>query len=178
MGVDKALLVYHGLPQVRRLAELMESVAPPVSVSARREQADRPGFDGLDIVLDQFEGIGPLAGLLAAFAHDPGSAWLVAAVDMPWITQETLEKLVHARDPSAHATAYRNPSTGKPEPVCAIYEPRIVPVLSRARAERRYSLMLLCDLPVALVEPVDGREIQGVNSPEEYRASRERPRER
>jgi molybdopterin-guanine dinucleotide biosynthesis protein A len=177
MGVDKALIVYHDRPQVRRLAELMERVAPPVSVSARKEQASLPGFAGLDILCDQVEGIGPLAGLLAAFAYHPESAWLVVAVDMPWITRATLEKLVLSRNPQSCATAYRNPWTEKPEPVCALYEPRIVPFLSRARDTGRYSLMLLCDVPVTLVEPADEREIRGINSPEEYRASRMDPRE-
>jgi molybdenum cofactor guanylyltransferase len=168
MGEDKALLVYHHLPQVRWVAELMAGVASPVSVSARKDQSRLPAFAGLDILCDQVEGIGPIAGLLAAFATDPVSAWLVAAVDMPWLTHATLEKLVLSRDPAMQATAYRNPWTGKPEPMCAIYEPRILPTLIRAREARRYSLMLLCDVPVSLVEPGDAREIQGINSREEY----------
>ena len=172
MGEDKALLRYHARPQVRWLAELMAGVAPPVSVSARRGQARHPGFAGLDVLCDQVEGIGPLAGLLAAFDRDPDSAWLVAAVDMPWLTRGTLEKLVRSRDPAMHATAYRNPWTGKPEPMCAIYEPRILGALTQARDTRHYSLMLLCDVPVALVEPDNKREIQGINSQEEYRALR------
>jgi molybdenum cofactor guanylyltransferase len=157
---------------------LMESVAAPVCVSVRLDQSRRPGLAGLDVLCDQVEGIGPLAGLLAAFARDPGSAWLVTAVDMPWLTRATLEKLVLWRDPAMHATAYRNPWTGKPEPMCAIYEPRILPALLRARDTRRYSLMLLCDVRVALVEPDDTREIQGINSAEEYRAARRRDSEK
>ena len=176
MGADKALLRYHGRPQVRWVAQLMARVAPPVSVSARRGQADHPGFAGFDILCDQAEGIGPLAGLLAAFSHDPASAWLVAAVDMPWITRATLERLVAGRNPAMCATAYRNPWTGKPEPMCAIYEPAIMPILARARDEGRYSLMLLCDVPVALVEPADEHELLGVNNREEYRAARKRGR--
>ena len=129
------------------MAELMARVAPPVCVSARRDQSRHPGFSGLDIMCDEVEGIGPLAGLLAAFARDPAAAWLVTAVDMPWITAATLRRLVDARDPAMRATAYRNPWTGTPEPMCAIYEPAILPVLLRAREARRYSLMLLRDVP-------------------------------
>jgi molybdopterin-guanine dinucleotide biosynthesis protein A len=171
MGEDKALLRYHSLPQVHWMADMMARVAPPVCVSARRDQARLPGFLGLTIICDEVEGIGPLAGLLAAFAHNPAAAWLVTAVDMPWITAATLQRLVDARDPAMHATAYRNPWTDTPEPMCAIYEPAILPVLLRAREARRYSLMLLRDVPVALVEPADKRELMGINSQEEYRAS-------
>ena len=77
MGIDKALISYHGEPQVRRLAAMMESVAGPAYVSVRRSQLDDPAFQGLRLLCDQAEDMGPLAGLLAAFAHEPGSAWLL-----------------------------------------------------------------------------------------------------
>jgi molybdopterin-guanine dinucleotide biosynthesis protein A len=174
MGIDKALLSYHGEPQVRRLAAMMEGVAGPVYVSVRRSQLSKPGFQGLRLLCDQREDMGPLAGLLAAFAHEPGCAWLVAAVDLPWITTATFERLLHARDPGCLATAYRIPRTDLPDPVCAIYEPAILAALEAARAQKRYSLMLLRDVPLKLVEPADERELRGVNEPDEYRAARSR----
>ena len=169
MGIDKALLSYHGEPQVHRLAAMMEGVAGPVYVSVRKSQLGEPGFQGLRLLCDQVENIGPLAGLLAAFAHAPGCAWLVAAVDLPWISTATLERLIKARDPSCFATAYRIPQTDLPEPVCAIYEPSILPVLESRRQNGRYSLMLLRDVPLAMVDPADERELRGVNEPDEFR---------
>jgi molybdopterin-guanine dinucleotide biosynthesis protein A len=172
MGSDKALLGYHGVPQVRHLAGMLESIASPVFVSARKAQLHEPAFEGLRLLVDPVEGIGPLAGLLAAFAREPDCAWMAVAVDMPWITAATLERLRDARDQLAYATAYRIPETDLPEPVCAIYEPRIAPLLLRAQAEGRYSLMLLRDVPIRLVDPAESRELQGVNDPDEYEAAR------
>ena len=168
MGVDKALISYHGEPQVRRLAAIMESVAGPVFVSVRRSQVNEPGFRGLRLLFDQAENIGPLAGLLAAFAREQGCAWLVAAVDLPWLSAGTLERLLKARDPACFATAYRIAGTDLPEPVCAIYEPVILPVLERARESKRYSLMLLRDVPLKLVDPADEGELRGINEPGEF----------
>ncbi len=168
MGIDKALISYHGEPQVRRLAAMMESVAGPAYVSVRRTQLNDAVFLGLRLVCDQVENIGPLAGLLAAFAHAPDCAWLVAAVDLPWISAGTLQRLLSARDPACFATAYRIPHTDRPEPVCAIYEPAILPALQRARDRKRYSLMLLRDVPLKLLDPADERELQGVNEPGEF----------
>ena len=169
MGIDKALISYHGEPQVRRLAAMMESVAGPAYVSVRRSQLNDPAFQGLRMLCDQVEDIGPLAGLLAAFAQEPGCAWLAAAVDLPWISAGTLRRLLDARDPACFATAYRIPHTDRPEPVCAIYEPAILPALERARDKKRYSLMLLRDVPHTLLDPVDERELRGVNEPGEFR---------
>jgi molybdopterin-guanine dinucleotide biosynthesis protein A len=171
MGMDKALISYHGEPQVRRLAAMMESAAGPVYVSVRSNQLTEPGFQGLRLLCDQVEDIGPLAGLLAAFMLERGCAWLAAAVDLPWISAATLERLLSARDPACFATAYRIPRTELPEPVCAIYEPAILPVLERALRNKRYSLMLLRDVPLKLVEPADERELRGVNEPGEFRAA-------
>lgn len=113
--------------------------------------------------------MGPLAGLLSAFREDPSCAWLVVAVDMPFLSEETLRWLLERRDPEAFATAFRNPEIGRPEPACAIYEPRILPVLLDAKARGRYSLMLLRDVAVRLVEPIHPEELTNINDPEEYR---------
>jgi len=167
--MDKALLTYDGVPQLRRVAGLLSDVAPPVFISVRAGQAAGAHLGGFRLLPDQEAGIGPLEGLLAAFREASDCAWLAVAVDMPFLTAETLTRLVEARDPSAFATAYRNPETDRPEPVCAIYEPSILPVLIQAKTDRRYSLMLLCDVTVRLVEPRRPEELRNVNDPSEYR---------
>jgi molybdopterin-guanine dinucleotide biosynthesis protein A len=169
MGADKALLSYGKGPQVRRVAGMLERLCPPVSVSVRRDQLTQPAFAGLRLLPDREEGVGPLEGLLCAFREASHCAWLVVAVDMPYLSEATLEHLLESRDPSAFATAYRNPETDRPEPVCAIYEPRILPVLQAAKAKKRYSLMLLRDVPIRLVEPVRAGELRNINDPDELR---------
>jgi molybdopterin-guanine dinucleotide biosynthesis protein A len=72
---------------------MVESVAGPVYVSVRRSQLNEPS----------------LAGLLAAFTHEPGCAWLAVAVDLPWISAGTLERLLKARDPSRYARSMSLP---------------------------------------------------------------------
>jgi len=171
MGADKALLDFFGVPQVRRLASLLEYIAPPVYVSVRESQIHEEGFAGLRHLPDRIDGIGPMAGLLAAFALDPVSAWLVVAVDLPWLTAATVKELLAARDHRMYATAFRIHGTDRPEPVCAIYEPRILPVLARRAREKRYSLGLLRDLPIRLVQPERPRELAGINTPQELRAA-------
>ncbi len=176
MGIDKALLTYDGVPQLSRVAGLLSEVAPPVFVSVRAGQEAGPHLGGFRLLPDREHGIGPLEGLLAAFREASDCAWLAVAVDMPFLSAETLVRLVEARDPSVFATAYRNPDTNRPEPVCAIYEPSILPVLVRAKKERRYSLMLLRDVPVRLVEAQRPEELRNINDPDEYeRAIRKSP---
>ena len=169
MGFDKALMSFHGKPQVRRLVDMLETIAPPVYVSVRRAQEANPAFAGLRLLADQTDGIGPIEGLVRAFAEAPDCAWLVVAVDMPFLTEAAIRRLLSFRDPERFATAYRNPATDRPEPVCAIYEPRIFPVLQKAKVEQRYSLMILRDVPIRLVEPEREEELRNINHPDEYR---------
>ena len=169
MGRDKALLIYNGELQVRRVASMLDRLAPPAYVSVRSAQTQDPAFAGLRLLADHQEGIGPLAGILSAFHEVPSSAWLVVAVDMPFLSEITLRRLLESRDPSAFATAFRNPQINQPEPVCTIYEPRILPVLQKASGQGRYTLKLLRDLPVRLVEPEHPEELANINDPEEYK---------
>jgi molybdopterin-guanine dinucleotide biosynthesis protein A len=169
MGADKALLSYGNGPQVKRVAGMLEQLCPPVSISVRHDQLGKPVFAGMRLLPDREEGVGPLEGILSAFREAPDHAWLVVAVDMPYLSEATIRHLLESRDASVFATAYRNPQTDRPEPVCAIYEPRILPVLEAAKAEKRYSLMLLRDVPIRLVEPVRARELRNINDPDEFR---------
>jgi molybdenum cofactor guanylyltransferase len=171
MGRDKALIEFHGLPQVRRIAALLEDLAPPACVSLRAAQAAQGSFAGLRHIVDLAEGIGPIAGILAAFAADPLSAWLVVAVDLPWLSAQTVRDLLAARDHRMHATAFTIPATRLAHPVCAIYEPRIRPLLEARAREQRFSLGVLNDLPVRLVTPDLPHELAGVDTPGELRAA-------
>jgi molybdopterin-guanine dinucleotide biosynthesis protein A len=173
MGVDKAFLSYHGEPQVRFLARTLSCICDDVHVSVRRAQLNDGRFDGLKLLADRDRDIGPLEGLLSAFAYAPQAAWLVVAVDMPAVTAHTLLRLVRLRDVMACATAFRNPETGQPEPVLAIYEPAILPMLEGAKATGNYSLMLLRDVPVHLIEAEDAAELRNVNDGTDYREFQE-----
>lgn len=166
MGRDKAKICHHGVPHVRYLAGMLVEIAPTY-VSMRPEQAGDPAFRGLKLLPDTVEGVGPIAGLLAAFSLDPRAAWLLAAVDMPNLTLPALAWLAAHRDPGAPATAYRVPGMDMPEPLCAIYEPGILPQLEREVGIGHYGLRFLLEEGARLVEPIDAGATAGVNTPRE-----------
>jgi molybdopterin-guanine dinucleotide biosynthesis protein A len=172
MKADKAFLSYHGEPQVRFLARALSRLTDTVCISVRREQTLDATLEGLNVLPDRQDNVGPLEGLLSAFSYDPFAAWLAVAVDMPCVTERTLQRLASSRDTSSFATAFRNPYSGLPEPVLAIYEPAILPLLNRAKLSGKYSLMLLCDVPVHLIEAESAGDLLNVNNPTEYREYR------
>lgn len=123
MGTDKAGIRFEGVTLLDRAVALLLAVVADVWVAVRADQLDDPVRTAYKLVADQQNGIGPGAGLLAAHAHYPESAWLVIACDMPLLDAGTLAELVAARDPESPATAWTVSTDGLPEPLCAIYEP-------------------------------------------------------
>lgn len=139
MGEDKAGLVYTKAPQALCAYRLLEEVCDRVFVSDRHEQSDAPGHYEMPHIFDLYGNIGPVNGILSAFAAYPDWAWLVVACDLPCLDVATLQALVDAREPEQEATAYRNPHDQQPDPLCAIYEPSIAPRFLRAYRQGRHS---------------------------------------
>src|ERR1043165_9907531 len=123
MRSDKALLEYHGQPQVRWAFDLLSKFCAATFVSVRPDQREDPSRAGLPQIVDRQPGIGPIAGISAALLEHPKAAWLVLACDLPFLTGQTLQHLIAQRDASKVATAYRSAHDGLPEPLCAIWEP-------------------------------------------------------
>lgn len=168
MGRDKALLSYgDGRPQAAVAYELLREFCARVYVSAR---AGREALGGLPHLIDRYDEIGPIAGILTALDEHPGVAWLVVACDLPFLTRETLRLLIAARDPGRIATAFRSAHDGLPEPLCAIYEP-----VARERLKEFVAQGIHCprkaliNSPAHLIELADRRALDNVNRPEEYR---------
>jgi len=122
MQQDKSLIAYHGMPQWQYLYQLVKSIIPEVYLSCREEQ--RPALsDNIPVITDNVEGAGPSVGLLSAHAAYPEAAWLVLAVDLPLISEQSLNYLVSRRDAARDATSLISPVNHLPEPLIAIWEP-------------------------------------------------------
>ena len=142
MGADKAGLLVHGRTLLARSVELLQPFTRSVHVAVRVDQADDEVRRQFSVLFDAAPLQGPVAGLVAAWMHAPDGAWLVLACDMPELTRDAIERLVSARDPARGGTAWRGEDDGRPEPLCAIWEPA---TLARLAALTRQSR----DVPVS-----------------------------
>src|SRR3989338_11195 len=130
MKRDKSLLQYHGKSQVEYCFELLSGHCQEVYLSNREEQSSLKEHRKLPQIHDKFIDIGPLGGILSAMLHKPDTAWLVLACDLPFIDHSLLAHLVAGRARDKYATAYTSAyHPEEPEPLCAIYEPKLMPHL-------------------------------------------------
>lgn len=126
MGKNKAELVYHGQEtELDRLTRCCREAGLEVfhSVQTASEGSKTTQIE------DRFLGLGPAGAIASAFLHDPESAWLVLACDLPLLKKEDLLQLIQNRDARRYATAIQGASRPFPEPLIAIYEPRAYPRL-------------------------------------------------
>jgi molybdopterin-guanine dinucleotide biosynthesis protein A len=101
-------------------------------LSARRDMPSTP--PGLTVVRDEKEGLGPLAGILAAAGLDPERPLVVLAVDMPRVDEALLSGLITlARDAGGGAAPRVD---GRWEPLCAVYPPGIAADIERMTGGR------------------------------------------
>ena len=167
---DKATLEYGGQLQINRAYELLKPFCQKVYLSVRKDQKVSCGGQNTPLLEDVFENIGPLGGILTALTQHPRDAWLVVACDLPFLTESCLSYLLEERDPDAIATAYKSTYDGLPEPLCSIYEPRALGEMRGILEEKgqKCPRRILMQTKPKLLEPIELRALDNVNTPEEY----------
>jgi molybdenum cofactor guanylyltransferase len=169
MGKDKSSIRYAGTTQPELAAELLRSRCPEIFLSLRKGQSNATGLGNLNVVHDLWESAGPLVGILSAMTEHPEAAWLVIACDLPFLDGTSLDNLLAQRDPTKIATAYRSSHDGKPEPLCTIYEAHARLILDDFFAnDIRCPRKILMQTEPLLLDPVNPRALDNVNTPEDY----------
>ena len=169
MQRDKAALSYGGKSQLDRAYDLAARHADRVFVSVRASQTAEPTRAAKPLIVDAFDGEGPIVGIRSALQAYPQVAWLVLACDLPFLSDAALAHLLTARDPRAVATAYASAHDGLPEPLCAVWEPAAGAALaayqeSGGHCPRKFLLRGAA----RIIDPVDRRALDNVNTPDEY----------
>ncbi len=159
------MLNYHGKPQRDYLFDLLGNFCTHVFTSCRKEQNIPPTLNPL---IDNFPVTGPLNGILTAFSHQPQSAWLIVAVDMPNVNAGVIELLISNRAEQKTATCFFNDETQQPEPLLTLWEAHAYPLLlAFAESGNVSPREFLKSHPVNLVDPPDSETLLNYNYPSE-----------
>lgn len=173
MQRDKAALEYAGQSQLERAMGLLDPLVERVFVSVRADQLQDPQRARYPCITDALSDLGPIGGIHAALHAHPQAAWLVLACDLPFLDAATLQQLIAARDPLHLATAFRSSHDGKPEPLCAIYEPRALSAIDAWIASgQRCPRGFLGQADVALLTLRAPRALDNINTAAEYLQAR------
>lgn len=157
MKRDKALLEYKGMPHAQYIWELLKKYCSEVYISAKPGQWSGTSLSELPTLHDAEENLGPIGGILSAFAKHPNANWFVVACDLVYFNEKTIQTLLSQYDQEKVAITYKNSEKGFPEPLCTIYSPR-----AREIFEDAISNNISC--PVKVLRNTDVQSIdQGKN---------------
>lgn len=168
MGRDKALLRVDGETQLSRSVRLLESIFDRVFVSARADQSDEPERRKFEQIVDRYDDLGPLAGILSAMDGHPDVGWLVLACDLPNVDRQTIRYLLDNRSSTHPFTAYRSSYDRLPEPLCAYYAPGSSAVIkSFVDAGTICPRKIMNSSGTHLLDQVNPRSLDNINTPED-----------
>ena len=167
MGHDKALLNYHGKPQVEHVFGLLSMYCSHVFLSKRKDQSTYKDFPFIDDD-SSFQGGGPLIGILSAMKAYPDASFFVMACDLPFVSSDTLKYILDNRDMNKYATAFKSSSDGLPEPLCAIWEDKFYKrILELFNQGIHCPRKILIKSDVQLLNLLDQSWLDNVNEPSE-----------
>ena len=168
MGSDKALLVRNGESQLQRAMTLLGEFTDKAFVSVREDQATEKERSRFPQIVDRYDDMGPLAGILSAMDHAPDARWLVLACDLPNVDRDTIAKLVADASPADPFTAFRSSHDGLPEPLCSLYTPAARPQIDALAAEGiRCPRKILIVSNATLLEQPHPAALDNMNTPDD-----------
>ena len=175
MGHDKALLVRDGETQLSRAVKLLSPLVERVFVSTRPDQATDAERSKYQQIIDRYENLGPVAGILSAMDRNAQVSWLVVACDLPNIDEQTIRLLLTEQSATQPFTAYTSSHDGLPEPLCAIYAPASRALIDAFVAEGMICprKMLMRSDTRLLTQP-DPAALDNVNTPQDLERSKAR----
>ena len=171
MGSDKASLMRDGQTQLSRAVNLLAAQVDRVFVSTTRGQSDDPLRREFDTIVDAYDDLGPVAGILSAMDKNAEVDWFVLACDLPVIDTATVTYLLEhaaAENPAFVAFAYRSVHDDLPEPLCAIYTPAARAHIDQFVAKgANCPRKILINSPIQLLTQPNPGALHNVNSPED-----------
>ena len=172
MGSDKALLVRDGQSQLAHIAALLDQVTDRVFVSTRGDQQGESERSRFVQIVDRYEDIGPIAGVLSALEEHPQADWLVVACDLPNIDEPTLRYLISNRSQEQPFTAFRSSYDDLPEPLCALYQSGSDGILRQFIDDGIVCpRKMLIRSDTKLLKQPDPRSLDNINTPEDLQRS-------
>jgi molybdopterin-guanine dinucleotide biosynthesis protein A len=170
MGRPKALVEWDGVALAERVVSAARAAVAELVLLGDGPVPDP--LSGCERIADAPEAAGPLAALLAALAARPGSAWILLGCDQPLVSPAAIRWLRAQRRRERIAILPRR-GPERVEPLLAIYEPSVGPVLAALRGSGDFSLQPLArrgDVATPRVPEALAAAWTSVDTPEELAA--------
>jgi molybdopterin-guanine dinucleotide biosynthesis protein A len=169
-GSDKALFEFEGEPLASRIARIAQTANPGtvrfVAASETQFGVQSKNLGG-PVVTDVRSGLGAWSGMHAALLNSTAKWTLVLACDLPFVTEDLLQKLADLTSDDVDAVVPRQPD-GRLQALCAVYRTETTRCLVETLVDSATNPPPLTSILEKLrtrVVSVDCDELRNVNTP-------------
>ncbi|UOQ93521.1 molybdenum cofactor guanylyltransferase [Halobacillus shinanisalinarum] len=141
MGTDKAVLPLGEQTVLECIINVMEQVCGHVVVNRNKPLTSITSK--IEYIHDEYSDAGPLAGLHAVLKNTKEPAVLLSACDTPFIQEDVLRYLLEQR--SNQTTAIVPVHEGRIQPLSAIYQGDLLPIIEQLLSDGKRSMRCLLD---------------------------------
>jgi molybdopterin-guanine dinucleotide biosynthesis protein A len=136
MGRDKALIERpDSTRQLDHIIALARSISSDILISTNTPEIVT---NGTPILPDLNPGDGPLGALASFHQSYPAESVLLIGCDLFLLDNETITHLIESHSSEQAASSYKSRIDGRPEPLCAIYEPTALSKAPQALANNEF----------------------------------------
>lgn len=168
MGVPKALLLYEGVPMYLHAARTLQKVCKVVVFSHRSDRFMLPDTKEWQVMEDDSNIGGPMAGLLSALEKSKHPVFCLPC-DTPFAGETEIRYLLEKRDKTQFCTVFYNQENGFYEPLIGIWEISAIPVLRDNLMKGQFSLQkILKDHQIRKNQTPRLSALKNFNTPEDW----------
>lgn len=164
MGKNKAFLELDG----KTIIERVVSSIPPDEHAIKIITNSFEDYEslGLKMLADQFQGVGPLAGIHAGLLDSTSQFSFFLACDLPFLSESIIRKILSEHQ---NQDIFGAKSAFGWEPLCAIYAKACLPNIEKQIAKANYSLNALLDFTEhGIVDLSSGNTLFNLNTNEDW----------
>ena len=173
MGQDKALLNIDGNIQLHKVHNLLKKNLKNNFVSVRAEQAEDHERKKYNQIIDRYDDMGPLAGIISAMQEYPDVNWLVVACDLINLDQDTIHDLLINYSPECNFISFRSEKNGLPEPLCAIYNKSSRQIIEKCIEDKVFCpRKILINYDAYLIDQPNPDALENFNKPDDINSLR------
>jgi molybdenum cofactor guanylyltransferase len=134
MGTDKGLMLFDGAPMITHVINAVSSMFQNVVIITNNNEYHK---FGLPTITDIYKEVGPIGGLTTGLQSSKTEWNFFVACDMPFIKSTVIQYLLDNRNVyDAIIPFYQN----LPEPLCALYNRKLVSIFESCIAEKDYKI--------------------------------------
>jgi len=149
MGTDKGLVIFRDKPLVQYSIDLLGQFCDRILISTNNQAYNSFAYE---IVPDQMEGAGPMAGISACLSNSKTELNLILSCDMPLADRVVFQTLGDLSD--GYTFVVPLDAIGRIEPLCAIYKTESLKIMQKMLSSQRYRMTeLFRHAPARMVTP-------------------------